>query len=591
MNKKIKGYKSNSQAFMRKIITPVVVLALVVASFGSIMRAWAQAPSSIDNYASIQLNGNSSLEDRGNVTLINATYEHGSLTITGTGLYADGNNMIYAPVNSNVTLDINAEQEYTASLMVDGDQSNGSTVTLNSIQKKNGDAPYIVDAIFNGSQPINPQPGQNSTNSIVNYSYSGGRVEFAINNVYFDAEHATAGNGNNEETGTFDGEISYAYESGNVTLTLDPLFISRITSLVINGEDYAEKPGFPKTPEELLNSISGQTIHYSIEIPYSGNYVISTTCTENRDEYMTVGNFLWSYQEKDKDTDDYVGHGNFELVKVKYNGVEYTENQINSPDKGYLQWTQSPDEGGALFPFGAELTVKLIPDAGYQLTSFTINGGEFEAGDEVGVYTFEIPRGNFHLGAHFTAMDDEVSAESEAVESGSIVISDGEIDSGTAKLDVKDVDLTDEEIEGFEDAADGYNVSTYLDISLYQITYKGNTTDYWDEQIDELQKEATITLKLEDDVDGNEVVIVHQKHDGTYEVIPTTYDPVAHTITFKTSSFSNYAIASRTVNSPETGGFTGLEPGSMASIYGLVIAVVSVATIAVLCYNRRHDSE
>ena len=70
----------------------------------------------------------------------------------------------------------------------------------------------------------------------------------------------------------------------------------------------------------------------------------------------------------------------------------------------------------------------------------------------------------------------------------------------------------------------------------------------------ELRRTLNIGTKdqLEILIDGNSVVIVHQKHDGTYEIIPTTYDPVTHTLTFKTSSFSNYAIASTTVATANT---------------------------------------
>ena len=162
-------------------------------------------------------------------------------------------------------------------------------------------------------------------------------------------------------------------------------------------------------------------------------------------------------------------------------------------------------------------------------------------------------------------------------------------------MDVKDVDLTDEEIAGFENAAGEYNVSTFLDISLYQTTYKGTPNESWDEQINQLRRAATITLQLEEDVDGNEIVIVHQKHDGTYEVIPTVYDPVAHTITFKTSSFSNYAIASRTVanatptaNSPETGAFTtGGGNATTVSIFGAVLVALMIGGIVL----NRHDNK
>ena len=131
------------------------------------------------------------------------------------------------------------------------------------------------------------------------------------------------------------------------------------------------------------------------------------------------------------------------------------------------------------------------------------------------------------------------------------------MDSGSAQLTVKDIELTSDKIKDFEEAASGYNVSNYLDIDLYQVFYKGknDAEDVWSNKISELDKEATITIKLEEGVDGNDIVIVHNIHDGEeFEIIPTTYDASTHTITFKTKSFSNYAIASRTVakSNPKT---------------------------------------
>lgn len=580
-----------------KLSAFIAIIGLLLASLGPIFRVWAEAPNDSSGYASIQLNDITSLEYTENAESISANCEHGILTISGSGLYSylDGhnNNIVAAPIGSNVTLDANGTDDYVGRLVVDGNNSNDSTMTLENISKKENDAPYIVDVIFdnNENQPVNPQPDETNDSAHINYDYNGAITEFNINGSRFDIERATAGDDNNQDTGTFSGEINYNYDdSGNVTFNLETLFIERITSLVINNEEYATVPDFPSTPEEILNAISGQTIHYTVQVPHATEYTISTTTTMNEGEYMTVGNFLWSYDEKDEGTDDYVGHGSLELINVKYDGVVYTPDQINTPEKGYLQWGENGSDGGALFPYGTEITVRLLPDAGYQLTSFTINGGEFEAGEEVGVYTFEVPRGNFHLGAHFTEVEDEVRADSDAIESGSITLEDGEIDSGTARLDVKDVELDDEDVEGFEDAAGDYEISTYLDVSLFKTTYKGTATDTWDDQINELKNDAVITLQLEDGIDGNEIIIVHQKHDGTYEVIPTTYDPVAHTITFKTSSFSNYAIASRSVTSPETGHFTMIQ-GMATSVFGAIVLSVVFASIAILCYNRRHDSE
>jgi len=110
-------------------------------------------------------------------------------------------------------------------------------------------------------------------------------------------------------------------------------------------------------------------------------------------------------------------------------------------------------------------------------------------------------------------------------------------------------------IKEFESAAKDYTLSSYLDIDLYNIFYKGtnDSSDVWSTKISELDKEAIITIKLADDVDVSNIVLVHNIHDGdTYEIIEIeSYDKENHTITFKTKSFSNYAIATKNTNTTE----------------------------------------
>ena len=227
--------------------------------------------------------------------------------------------------------------------------------------------------------------------------------------------------------------------------------------------------------------------------------------------------------------------------------------------KKYINWHEfnAGQEGSAFLPTGAEVTVKLIPNAGYQLTSFGINGGEFAPQAQIGTYVFDMRGGTAHLWANFARVNDAVKTVADVITAGNITLGSGEIANGTARLDVSNAtNLDPTEISGFEQNAGNYNVKSILDISLYKTIYKGKPTEAWDTQIRDLQNEATITLQLDESVDGNDIVIIHEKHDGTYEVIPTTYDPVAHTITFRTSSFSNYAIATRTIGSPDTGVMT-----------------------------------
>ena len=397
------------------------------------------------------------------------------------------------------------------------------------------------------------------------YNYTGGCAEVNIGGTDVVEVFEPCVLDKDNPSGEINTNFDYTYD-GTVAVELQTFFTKRLTSVVINNVEYNTDPNFPTTPAQILENISDQHIHYRLTVPHSDTgYTISTTAVQNTDEYMTVGNFLWSYEDTTV-MDNYIGHGKLELINAKYNGVNYTQDELNALNKGYAWWHENPVgvEGAAMLPYGVEVTVKLIPDAGYQLTEFTLNGFPFAAQEDVGTYKFTIPRGNFHLGAHFTKVNDAVKADNaDAITSGSITLGGNEFNNGTARLEVKNAEgLEPADVKNFQDNAEGYNLKTVLDISLFNTIYKGTADESWDIQHDNLNHEATITLKLDPSVDGNDVIIVHQKHDGTYEVIPTVYDPINHTITFKTSSFSNYAIATRTIASPNTG-FMTREGGSV----------------------------
>lgn len=276
------------------------------------------------------------------------------------------------------------------------------------------------------------------------------------------------------------------------------------------------------------------------------------------------------------------------LEDVENCGVPYLEFESRTGEDAEF------DDGSLVVPAGATVTMEVIPDYGYQVMN--VNMADLVVSDDgVGRFTFTIPDGAAYFVADVVPMEDVVNSTTDKVVDGAIDLGDGQttLSHGTAKLEVGDVELDDDTIAGFEGAADGYNVKNYLEISLYNITCKGaevcegTDDDSWIDQIKDLNEPATITLQLEEGVDGNEIVIVHQKHDGTYEIIPTAYDPETHTITFTTTSFSNYAIASRTV-APDTGVFSknGGFVTIAVEIMAFVAAIITSGVIARVAIKR-----
>ena len=291
---------------------------------------------------------------------------------------------------------------------------------------------------------------------------------------------------------------------------------------------------------------------FIIEVPGAAKYTIRATGTGNAQ--VTI---IWANVDANKNATNYtpdmlLEHGTGKIIEI----LDPLDNKISGEvdvDSDGMGWVPVTPGNKVVFEF--------VPEYGYQLTKVLANGVELKPQDTINQYIFTMPNTNVHFSAEFTKIDDVVNIDSKKVSQGEIVL-EGELDGGTAKLVVEDIDLDSTKISNFEKEVGEYNIQSYLNIDLYNIYYKGklDTNDVWSNQIKDLKEEAEIVLQLEEGVNGNEVVIVHEKDDGTFEVIPCEYNASTNTIKFKTKSFSNYAIASRTVvknsvKTPTTGDY------------------------------------
>lgn len=541
-----------------KIMSIFMVLT-VIFTYLVPVSVIAASPANTGDYARIDIGGNpTSIADVSNGTSVTVTYPNGTVTVTGTHLYSDTtkHDQVFYIYTTGTTATVTATPSggYSASLWENGSNLGTNTKNLTGLSNS-GPGPRLDAEFTDSSAPSGGSSctGVNCASATLNYTPTGEAADIIINGTAV-AVGAPPTN-----------PVSYNYDvtddPGTVTFTFATLFIDRLTSININDQEYYDNAAVTKT--ELLNRFGAQRFNYEVTVPKADTYTVKTTSTPTERELMPIGNFLWTYNPAEIGTDDSVYGGKLEFVSLKYNGVTYNSlTELRNANKPYLDWAESiiTEEdplgytGGAVLPADAELTVKLIPDAGYQLVSFGVNGGTFDAGDEVGVYTFKVGKGNFHLAAKFKKVDDAVTTSTSKILGGSIKLgNESSMENGTAKLTVGDVsDLSDEQKAKFEKEAGSYKINNYLNISLYNTVYKGTPDEAWDTKVTDLDNEATITLELDEGVDGNSVVIIHE-HNGEYEVIPTTYDPETHTITFKTKGFSNYAIASKnTTSNPNT---------------------------------------
>ncbi|MBO4245555.1 MAG: hypothetical protein J5892_02295 [Bacilli bacterium] len=344
---------------------------------------------------------------------------------------------------------------------------------------------------------------------------------------------------------------------------------SLLTDVVINDQSFADQ--LPTTKEDLIEIYTNQQLEYYFEVDKTENntYDVEITGRKQHGDEILFGNFLWNYDPNAGGSeDDMIPNAKLEFVQAVVDDETYTSvadfnaagNIYDWHDavrkEVYTEWDSS--WGSATLPVGTELTVKLIPDPGYQLTSFGLNGNPFEPGDEPCVYTFTITGGNFHLEAKFTEEGNEVKSNVEAIRNGAIEVSNDAFEYGTAKLEVDDAsNLNADRKAEFDSKASevGFEVTDYLDLSLFNTVYKGGLKDNngnfesWDQSITNLDSDAVVVLELKDDMAGKEFVVIHEIHDGDtvidYEIIEADYYEELNAIAFETNSFSNYAIAEK----------------------------------------------
>ena len=401
-------------------------------------------------------------------------------------------------------------------------------------------APALAESgRYDTQTQLSPADDPVNTSGMFTYTFGGEAVDMWVGDGADHMEMLPTGKLQNQN-------VSYYYAGeGNVTIRLSTLFITKVTSITVNGEDYSAQ--IPTTKEQKLDHFTNQHTEFDISVPKADTYEIETTTDIDRDP--AVGNFLWSYREEDKGKDDYMDHGRIEFVSAVYGGKTYAADDLEQGTA--FDWSENGEgDGGAVFPAGTTLTVRLIPEHGMQLVSFGPNGETFETGEETAVYTFKVANGNFHLGARFAEVDDVVVSKSDAIAGGAIELSNEDVPSGSAALYVSDSEISPDEQADLEAvvAAEGdYEVMEVVDLSLDQLVYKGtdDPANAWTASLghdEDLKQRAAVALTIADDQSVTDAIVV-QEENGTWAPLETYFDPESNSAVFVTKGFSNYAIA------------------------------------------------
>lgn len=238
----------------------------------------------------------------------------------------------------------------------------------------------------------------------------------------------------------------------------------------------------------------------------------------------------WAYDDTYGE-DGRIEHGTAEIIKI--NGQDV-------PQMTFSDFANNPgDKSGGHLAVKRDdvVTIKLIPDYGYQLSGASINGVNLAALDnQVSTFTFTMPNTNVHFKGIFTQTQDEIKTSGTKVSSASVENGANAAPSGNLRLTVEDSDAnTTNALAQVENAVSAEAVNLTLD----QIVSKGDGTN-WENPVTQFDQPVKMKLQVADydTAAGYEVV---REHNGNLTKLTTSVSENG-TLTFETNQFSTYFI-------------------------------------------------
>ena len=248
--------------------------------------------------------------------------------------------------------------------------------------------------------------------------------------------------------------IQYEYDydgTGYVTFYVNGGGTDEYTKIEINGVDYSNQA--PHSQIEVFEHLNGWASVFEIKnVPYADTYNVVVEGRKVSEE-KTVAGLGWSYLSRERsnlpedEAEGNFAHGRLEFVQAKYTDIDensYTFDSINEYNnarfrgtgqiymwndgrKDYEEADRRQAWGSASVPYGTELTMRIVPDSGYQLVGLAKTPTGFIATDEVGVYkmvftkeNFKYSDGGFDLQPVFAKVDSEVNAVSTNIRNGNV---------------------------------------------------------------------------------------------------------------------------------------------------------------------------
>lgn len=313
-----------------------------------------------------------------------------------------------------------------------------------------------------------------------------------------------------------------------------------LTDLLNQNKAAFDESGMVCLLDESVTSVSiyaqlEKKDEYEIQFDKAQNAGTSedTAITVNGTQHIQIDRkcltVTWAYDDTYGE-DGRIEHGTAEIIKI--NGQDVSQmtfsNFANNPgDKSGGHLAVKRDD---------VVTIKLIPDYGYQLSGASINGVTLAPQAEVSTFTFTMPDTNVHFKGIFTQTQDEINTTGTKVSSASVENGANAAPSGNLRLTVEDSDAnTTNALAQVENAVSAEAVKLTLD----QIVSKGDGTN-WENPVTQLDQPVKMKLQVADydTAAGYEVV---REHNGNLTKLTTSVSENG-TLTFETNQFSTYFI-------------------------------------------------
>ena len=354
------------------------------------------------------------------------------------------------------------------------------------------------------------------------------------------------------------------HDESHVRIDYQCEFGSAVSKVTVNGAEFTGEAIVDLHNEDRFYVIANKAESYTISF------------AEGVSDNVSI---VWSYDRasaisKYGNDDAYVEHGKVELVAIRRDrSIFFDDKHPNESIKNAIR-----SDGGDIFlKRGDDVTLRLIPDYGYQLKSASLNGEKLEAQEEVSTFEIRNIQGNLHFAGAFVKAEDKTFVASDLVSKASIANGANAVNTGNLSLEVNDNASYNKDLTPV--IGDSEVVSA-LELNLNNIVSKGDDK-YWKSNITEFTNPIKLSLTLDQELAAGEKITVVRDHNGTLTELPATY--VNGVLSFESNQFSTYTVVK---TKAETVAFADMDSNVKVSAGKGTIAKITDAKVQQACETR-----